>query len=150
MIVFDLKCLDVGHVFEAWFGSSGDYENQVEQGLVQCPICGTARIEKAVMSPRVGAKGNRSGGAASLESGPDTEELKAALAAAAAAQRRLLSQSTYVGPRFADEARAIHLGEVKARAIHGQATRAEAETLIEEGIQVAPLPFPLIEAGELN
>ena len=152
MIVFDLRCSDQGHVFEAWFGSSGDYESQRERGLVQCPLCGDERIEKAVMAPRVGAKGNQSTGRTRDEGGtlPEPEELKDMLAAAAAAQKKLLKQSNYVGDRFADEARAIHLGEAEARAIHGRATRAEATSLIEEGIEVAPLPFPVIEPGKEN
>lgn len=152
MIVFDLKCLGEGHVFEAWFGSSGDFESQRERGLVQCPLCGTQDVEKAVMAPRVGAKGNQSIARApgDRDSLPEPEELKAMLAAAAAAQKKLLAQSNYVGERFADEARAIHLGEAEARAIHGRATRAEARDLAEEGIEVAPLPFPLIEPGMEN
>jgi hypothetical protein len=152
VIVFDLKCLGGGHVFEAWFGSSGDYESQRERGLVQCPLCGTQEVEKAVMAPRVGAKGNQSIARTRGEEGPlpEPEELKAMLAAAAAAQKKLLAQSNYVGERFADEARAIHLGEAEARAIHGRATCAEARDLADEGIEVAPLPFPLIEPGMEN
>jgi hypothetical protein len=152
MIVFDLKCLEEGHVFEAWFGSSGDYESQRQRGLVQCPLCGTERVEKAVMAPRLGAKGNQSSLRGPDEEGalPEAEALKAMLAAAAAAQKKLLMQSNYVGDRFADEARAIHLGEAEARAIHGRATRAEAKNLVEEGIEVAPLPFPVVEPGKEN
>jgi hypothetical protein len=150
MIVFDLKCLDEGHVFEAWFGSSGDYDDQRERGLLQCPLCGTADVEKAVMAPRLGAKGNQGSMPAADEEGPEPEALKAMLAAAAAAQKKLLMQSSYVGDRFADEARAIHLGEAEARAIHGRATRAEAKNLIDEGIEVAPLPFPVLEPGKEN
>ncbi len=59
MIVFDLRCSPNGHVFEAWFGSSDDYESQRSRGLVQCPLCGAEAVEKAVMAPRVGAKGNQ-------------------------------------------------------------------------------------------
>jgi len=152
MIVFDLRCLKEGHVFEAWFGSSGDYESQRLRGLVQCPLCGTERVEKAVMAPRLGAKGNQSSLRGPDEEGalPEAEALKAMLAAAAAAQKKLLMQSNYVGDRFADEARAIHLGEAEARAIHGRATRAEAKNLVEEGIEVAPLPFPVVEPGKEN
>ena len=151
MIVFDLKCLDSGHVFEAWFGSTGDYESQRGRGLVQCPLCGSERIEKAVMAPRVGAKGNRavapSEGALSVTSDP---EVKAMLAAVAEMQKKLLENSSFVGDRFAEEARAIHLGEADGRPIHGRATRKEAESLIEEGIGVAPLPFPVAEPSQEN
>jgi hypothetical protein len=152
VIVFDLKCLGEGHVFEAWFGSTEDYEDQRRRGLVQCPLCGTERIEKAVMAPRVGAKGNQ---AAMVP--PKTElsvssdpEVKAMLAAVAEMQKKLLENSSYVGDRFADEARAIHLGEAAGRPIHGRATREQAERLIEEGIGVAPLPFPVAEPNSKN
>ena len=72
------------------------------------------------------------------------------MAKLAAMQKKMLEGSEHVGDRFADEARAIHLGEAEARAIHGQATRAEADSLIEEGIPVSPLPFPVVEPGEEN
>jgi len=167
MIIFDLKCAPQGHVFEAWFGSSDDYEAQQARGLVTCPLCGAAEVEKAVMAPSVGAKSNRSGvgdrraGGASegAEDGGDEgrallagdpESVKQMLAAASAVQRRLLEGSESVGDRFADEARAIHLGETEKRAIHGRATAEEAESLIEEGIEVAPLPFPIVEPGDEN
>ena len=159
MIIFDLKCADGGHVFEAWFGSSDDYEDQNRRGLIACPICGCAAVAKAVMAPAVGAKGNRSGAPgdgvrpeqapSELFSG-DPETVKQMLAAVAAVQRKMLEGSESVGDRFADEARAIHLGETEKRAIHGRASRADAESLIEDGIPVAPLPFPVIEPGEEN
>ena len=143
MIVFDLRCASHGHVFEAWFGSSADYEVQQARGLVSCPICGAAEVEKAPMAPRVGAKGNASGD-------PSPEAMKTMLAEMAAMQKKLLEKSDNVGDRFSDEARAIHLGEAEARAIHGRATRADAEGLLEEGIPVSPLPFPVAESGEEN
>lgn len=140
MIVFDLKCGE-GHVFEAWFGSSEDYQEQRGRGLVRCPLCGSLEIEKAAMAPRVAAKG---GGE------PSAEQVKAALAVMAGAQKKLLEGSDYVGNRFADEARAIHLGEADARSIHGRASREQTQGLRDEGIQVAPLPFPVIEPGQEN
>ena len=144
MIVFDLKCLGAGHVFEGWFGSSADYESQRERGLVQCPLCGSAKVEKAAMAPRLNAKANK-GDAAS-----DPKAVKAMMAKLASVQKKMLEGSDYVGERFADEARAIHLGETDARAIHGKASRAESESLIEDGIPVSPLPFPIAEPGEEN
>jgi len=159
MIIFDLKCADSGHVFEAWFGSSADYEDQKGRGLISCPLCGSAEIAKAVMAPAVGAKGNRGAGAGepvisdpsppNLFSG-DPETVKQMLAAVAEVQRKMLEGSESVGDRFADEARAIHLGETEKRPIHGRASRADAESLIEDGIPVAPLPFPVVEPGEEN
>lgn len=139
MIVFDLKCSPQGHVFEAWFGSGADYESQRERGLVACPICGCAKVGKAPMAPRVGAKG-----------GSDPAAVKTLLADMAATQKKALEASDNVGDRFPDEARAIHLGEAEARSIHGRATRADAQSLIEDGISVSPLPFPVSEPGEEN
>lgn len=153
MIVFDLICRPDGHVFEAWFGSSQDYDGQRARGLVQCPSCGVLDVEKAVMAPRVGAKGNRSSAAVHTTSemvSSDAQEVKRMLAAMAAAQRQILEQSEYVGYRFTDEARASHVGDAEVRPIHGRATPEESESLIEEGIAVAPLPFPVIEPGQEN
>jgi hypothetical protein len=143
MIIFDLRCEAQGHVFEAWFGSSEEFDVQRARGLVTCPICGAGEVEKAPMAPRVGAKGNQSG-----DLSPET--VKAALAGMAEAQKRFLETSEHVGDRFPDEARAIHLGEAEARSIHGRATPGDAESLREEGIPVAPLPFPVTPPGEEN
>jgi hypothetical protein len=151
LIIFDLRCASEGHVFEAWFGSTADYEEQKGRGLVSCPLCGSADIGKAPMAPAVGAKGNVSTPTIGPEpfSG-DAAQVKAMLAAAAALQRKLLDGSEAVGDRFTDEARAIHLGEAEARAIHGRATREQAESLIDDGIPVAPLPFPVADPGAEN
>jgi hypothetical protein len=143
VIIFDLKCAPQGHVFEAWFGSSADYEAQQGRGLVACPICGSDEVAKAPMAPAVPAKGDRGVSAA-----PD--DVKRMLAAAASVQKQLLEKSEAVGDRFAQEARAIHLGEAEGRAIHGRATREEAQSLAEEGVPIAPLPFPVAEPGEEN
>ncbi len=141
MIVFDLRCAAQGHVFEGWFGSSEDYDSQRARGLVTCPVCGGGEVEKAPMAPNVAAKGN---------SAPDAASVKKALAEMADLQKRMLEKSDFVGDRFPDEARAIHLGEAEARAIHGRASREEAKNLADEGVPVAPLPFPVVEPGEEN
>jgi len=144
MIVFDLAC-DQGHVFEAWFGSSADYESQRERGLVSCPVCGASQVSKAVMAPNVGAKGNRAAAVVPMRNGPPAPaELKAALAALARAQAQALEGSEHVGARFADEARAIHDGDAPERHIHGQATVEEAKALVEDGVPVVPLPLPIV------
>ena len=134
MIVFDLRCA-AAHVFEAWFGSGREYEAQCARGLVECPICGSAEVEKAPMAPRLGGEATGT---------------KQMLAEMARLQRRLLEKSEHVGDRFPQEARAIHLGEAEARAIHGRASREQAESLAEDGIPVAPLPFPVTEPGSEN
>jgi hypothetical protein len=137
MIVFDLKC-GVGHVFEAWFGSSRDYEDQRQRGLLSCPLCGDGEIGKAVMAPSVPAKGNSKN-----DNPPSPAAVKAALAAIAEAQRKALDGSTWVGRSFATKARAMHDGEIANAPIHGEASAAEARALIEDGVPVAPLPFPV-------
>jgi hypothetical protein len=143
-------------VFEAWFGSSDDYESQRARGLVSCPLCGNAEVRKAPMSPRVGAKGNSAAdtapaaapaAAAPVLANQAPAEIKALLRTLADHQARLLEKSDYVGTRFADEARAIHLGDEPARPIHGQASIEEAQALRDEGIEVAPLPFPVRPPG---
>lgn len=141
MIVFDLKCAPQGHVFEGWFGSSDDYESQRARGLVSCPVCGAGEVAKAPMAPAVPAKGNAA---------PDPAAVKKMMAEMAALQRQMLEKSEHVGDRFPSEARAIHLGESQARAIHGRASLADAKSLAEDGIPVAPLPFPVPEPGEEN
>jgi hypothetical protein len=156
MIVFDLAC-DAGHVFEAWFGSTEDYEGQRARGLVSCPMCGAKNVAKAVMAPNVGAKGNQAPVPASpkaavpMQAGtPAPAEMKAMLTALARAQAEMLSKSEHVGHRFADEARAMHLGDAPERAIHGQATREEARSLIEDGVPVAALPMPFVPPEATN
>jgi hypothetical protein len=153
MIIVDLKCVPQGHVFEAWFASSSAFAEQQSRGLVACPLCGSGEVAKAPMAPAVPAKANARCATRSPTSSlfsADSRQVKAMLAAAAAVQKSLLEGSEGVGDRFADEARAIHLGEAEVRAIHGQATREQAEGLIEDGIPIAPLPFPVVEPGEEN
>ncbi len=154
MIVFDLRCGSQGHVFEGWFGSGADYEEQRARGLLTCPLCGSGTVSKAPMAPAVPAKERPSSdaaapGRADLSAGAP-EEVKALLAAAAAVQRKLLASSESVGDRFAEEARAIHLGEAEARAIHGRATLADAASLAEDGVAIAPLPFPVVPPEQEN
>ena len=149
MIIFDLRCTPAGHVFEAWFGSSGDYAEQQARGLVSCPICGAAEVEKAPMAPAVPKKGSEAAPATNLIAS-DPASVKQMLGALAAMQRKLVESSDWVGDRFASEARAIHLGEADARSIHGRATREQAVSLAEDGIPIAPLPFPVAPPGEEN
>ena len=138
MIVFDLQCLDGGELFEAWFGSNADFDRQREQGLVRCPACQSSRIEKAPMSPSVPRKGSGDGLA------------EQAVARLASAQAELLRNSKWVGDRFAETARAMHLGEIAESAVHGEATRDEAKSLVEEGVPIAPLPLPVVPPDQVN
>jgi hypothetical protein len=139
MIVFDLRCAQA-HVFEAWFGSTEDFDGQRARGLVSCPICGDTEVAKAVMAPAVAPKGNQRGGKQPVAAHPP-EAVKAMLAAIAEVQAKVEANCDYVGDRFADEARAIHLGEAEERGIYGEATLEQAVALKEEGIEVAALPF---------
>jgi hypothetical protein len=156
VIVFDLRC-SRAHVFEAWFGSSIAFEEQRERGLLVCPLCGDAAIGKAVMAPNVGAKGNSRGvvvpkpdSADAVSPAPSPRALKAALQALATAQAKALETSRWVGRGFADQARAIHVGEAESTPIHGEATFAEAKALAEEGVPVAPLLLPVVPPDALN
>ena len=149
MIVFDLRCAAGAHVFEAWFGSTEDYDGQLARGLVACPVCGDLAVERAPSASHVAVKGNRAGRPGT--DGPrDPARMKAMLGTLAEAQSRMLESSTWVGPRFAEEARAIHLGETEHKQIHGQATPEEARGLIDDGVPVAPLPFPVRPPGSDN
>ncbi|HKH27139.1 MAG TPA: DUF1178 family protein [Sphingomicrobium sp.] len=138
MIVFDLKCPEGCAVFEGWFSSGSDFAEQSERGLVQCPYCGSAEVGKAPMAPRV----SRSDGSAI--------EAKDAIATLAAVQARLLSNSEWVGADLPETARAMHLGEMEQRPVHGQASADEARSLIDEGVSILPLPLPVVPPGQVN
>ena len=154
MIVFDLSCAD-GHRFEGWFGSSADYEGQRDGGLLACPFCGSCEVGKAPMAPAVPAKGNSRpeslpAAAAPQQAMANTPLPPQVLAALAKAQAEALKNSTWVGEKFAEETRKMHYGERDEAPIHGQASLAEAKALIEEGVPVAPLPFPVAPPDKLN
>lgn len=150
MIVFDLSCGE-GHRFEGWFGSSEDFAGQQARGLVACPQCGSAEIEKAPMAPAVPKKGNqRTEARQPVAGGKMPPEAAAVLAKLASAQAEALKTSSWVGDKFAERSREMHYGERDAEAIHGQATPDEASALLEEGITVTPLLFPVAAPDELN
>jgi hypothetical protein len=142
VIVFDLRCASA-HVFEAWFASSGAYDEQRSRGLIACPLCADTAIEKAVMAPNVSAKAN------TRVAGPPMD-VKAALQALASAQRKALEGSRWVGKDFASQARAMHEGVQAHETIHGQATVAEAKALVAEGVPLAPLPLPIVPPEQTN
>lgn len=145
MIVFDLKCAGE-HIFEAWFASSAAFAEQRDNGLIACPVCGVTAVNKAIMAPRVGAKGNTAGAAPA-----DARALMTTLLSRiAAAQAEALPSSRWVGRRFADEARAMHEGEQERATIHGQATPEEAQALVGDGVTVMPLLVPVVPPDKLN
>jgi hypothetical protein len=155
MIVFDLTC-DRGHRFEGWFGSSEDYVGQRARSLVSCPQCGSDAVRKAPMAPAVPRKGNSQPVLATppakqpMARGPMPPEVAEALGKLAEAQTRALQASRWVGDAFAEQTRAMHYGERDPETIHGQASLEDAQALFEEGIPVAPLPFPIAPPDELN
>ncbi|MGB7374558.1 DUF1178 family protein [Pontixanthobacter sp.] len=172
MIVFDLSC-DGGHRFEGWFGSSNDFSSQSERGLLICPECGSAGIVKAPMAPAVAAKGNSSanirrdgeqGKQSDLqEAGNNTapsvsntanaslpETMMKVVKKIADIQAAALKNSKWVGKDFAEKSRAMHYGEEKPAAIHGEATPEQAQDLRDEGVSVSPLPLPVAPPKDVN
>ena len=143
MIKFALAC-DKGHGFESWFPDGEAYQQQARRGLIACPECGSTRVDKAIMAPAiVGAvRPEREEGAAAPVPVALVDERRRALREAVRTLRREIEAHTDdVGAEFPKIARAIHAGETPERAIRGQASRAEVEALIEEGVDVLPMPF---------
>ncbi len=144
MIKYQLTCPG-DHEFEGWFRNSGDYDEQAEAGLLECPFCGSEDIRKAIMAPAV----NRSpavsvSGSTGAPINPDPARLAAMrrdlVAAAERARAYVEKNFEHVGERFPEEARKIHYGEAAERGIYGEATGEEVQCLVEEGIEIAPLP----------
>ena len=139
MIRYALKC-DRGHGFEAWFRSSTDFE----KGETACPVCGSLAVAKAVMAPQVARKDR---GETNVEAKSEKMRLatadprqQAIIAAIKELRQKVTENADYVGDKFAEEARKIHYEETEPRGIYGEATSDEAKALVEEGIEVHPLP----------
>ena len=163
MKVLDLQCAH-HHVFEGWFGSESDFQDQLNRGLVQCPLCGDAQVTKRLSAPRlnfgksresdrrdivdVSAKGDATSASADVATVPSAEQAMAA--AWMAVTRKILANTQDVGDKFAEEARKIHYGETEERGIRGKATPDETQALIEEGISVMPLFVPDVLKGPLQ
>jgi hypothetical protein len=146
MIRYALHC-ECGHSFESWFRSSSAYESQRKRRLVTCPACESAKVEKAIMAPRIAAKDTtaasepvaaNSEAASPLMMTPQAQEIAAKLREL---RTHLEQNAENVGRRFPNEARKIHYGDAEERAIYGQATVAETRSLLEEGVEVTPLPL---------
>jgi hypothetical protein len=152
MIHYNLRC-GRGHAFESWFQSSSAYESQEKRKLINCPICGSDKVERAIMAPQVVSKKGRArevpapAPAASTEvAAPATatplmmaqeSELRAKLKEL---RDHIVKNADNVGERFPNEARKMHYGDIEHRPIYGEASPDEARSLIEEGIEVSPLP----------
>ena len=154
MIAFDLNCSN-GHRFEGWFASSEDYSKQQSAGLLACPVCNDMAVQKALSVPHVPKKGNQRSVAVPIAAEPaKTDALPPAVVEfvqkLAVAQTEMLKQSQWVGGQFAETARAIHYGEEADRIIHGETSADEAKALMEEGVPVAPLLFPVVPPSAKN
>jgi hypothetical protein len=132
MIKYQLRC-DADHEFEGWFRSSGDFDDQAADDLLECPVCGSNAIAKAIMAPAVARRdGPRAGRLA---------DIRRTMADAATRARDYVEKNfDYVGDEFPEEARKIHYGEVKPRGIYGEASKQEVRDLVDEGVEVAPIP----------
>ena len=135
MIVYDLKCV-CGHGFEAWFNDSAGFESQRERDEIDCPLCGSTEISKAVMAPNILVR-------RSDRSRPARENAAREIGKTLAKLRdHVESNCDYVGDKFAEEARKIHYGEAESRNIYGEATREQSDELRDEGIDFSELPLP--------
>lgn len=171
MKVLDLQCA-AQHAFEGWFASEEDFQSQLSRGLVECPLCADSRIVKMPSAPRLNLGGHSApdrtapsaegpsteGGAAPRPAGPalvsaeavtpasqtQTQLMGAGHAGFLKALRQIVAQTENVGDRFALEARRMHYGEIEGRSIRGQATQRETAELLEEGIEVMPLPLSAV------
>ena len=153
MILYRLRC-SKHHEFESWFRSSDAYDRQAARKLIACPRCGDDKVERALMAPRI-AKGGAKAKAAMLADVPATEpaapanamhamvpDMPAEMRAALQQMRKKVEENCdYVGEKFAEEARKIHYGETRSRAIYGEASDGEAEALNEEGIEFNRIPW---------
>jgi hypothetical protein len=162
MITFDLNC-SKGHQFEGWFASSADFDAQKSSGLLACPSCNDGVIQKALSVPNVPRKGNQRpalspsvvpAAADTKADAPANDILPPVMAELvqklARAQSELLDKSQWVGGNFAETARAIYYGEEPDRLVHGETSRDEAKALVEEGIGIAPLLFPVVPSSAKN
>ncbi|MEA2874240.1 MAG: hypothetical protein QOH67_4216 [Hyphomicrobiales bacterium] len=151
MIHYSLVC-HKGHDFESWFASSAAYDKQVKRGLISCPLCGSAKVEKAIMAPRLARKDKSTSIVAPAEESapapaqaptpvamisPQEKEFRAKLKEL---RDHLTANADNVGKKFPEEARKMHYGEIEHRSIFGEASPQDAKDLHEEGIEFHPLP----------
>lgn len=149
MIRYALRC-ERGHAFESWFQSSAAYESQHKRKLVTCPVCDSAKVEKAIMAPQITRKGRNkktepdaaapaapAAEPAQLMMAPQEREILAKLREL---RDHVTKNADNVGTKFPEEARKMHYGDIEHRAIYGEASADEARSLLEEGVEVLPLP----------
>jgi len=150
VISYNLVC-DKRHEFESWFASSAAYDKQAKRGLVSCPSCGSAKVEKAIMAPRLARKDKSTSIAVTTESEAPAPAASAPVAMLSPQEQEfrkklkelrdhLTANADNVGKKFPEEARKMHYGETEHRSIYGEATAQDAKALHEEGIEFHPLP----------
>ena len=151
MIRYALRC-ERGHVFESWFQSSSAYETQEKRKLVNCPVCGSAKVERAIMAPQIVSKKGRDSAEPAPAAAAPTDVTTPTSTPLLMAQERelraklrelrdhIVKNADNVGERFPNEARKMHYGDIEHRPIYGEASPDEARALIEEGVEVSPLP----------
>lgn len=155
MIHYNLRC-DDGHEFDGWFNSSAGFEAQAKRGLLECPHCGSAKVDRALMTPSVPRKGRITADPAPVAPAAPAPAVPAAAPTQAVTPERLPdhvramlqklraeveANCDYVGDGFAEEARRIASGEAATRGIYGETTPEEAEALAEDGIDIARIPW---------
>ena len=131
MIVFNLNCSDCTSSFEGWFENTKDYNQQIKKGLLTCPSCNSTQIKKGLMAPNVAKKSNSKISKSNKSIASNVKKLK----------KIIEEEFDYVGDKFTEEAKKIKYGEVKERAIYGEASIEQTKELIDEDIDVLPLPF---------
>jgi hypothetical protein len=141
VIRYTLRC-EAGHTFESWFNNSSAFDRQAARGLVACPLCGSAKVEKAIMAPALSA---------GREAAPPAEPEKSPVAIVSKEEvevrkklkelrEHIVQNADYVGEKFPEEARRMHYGEIEHRSIYGEASPDAARSLADEGIEFHPLP----------
>ncbi|WP_407167447.1 DUF1178 family protein [Bradyrhizobium sp. ORS 111] len=152
MIRYNLRC-ERGHEFESWFHSSSAYESQERRHLINCPSCGSAKVERAIMAPQIiSKKGRETAAPAPAEASAPAETAATTSTSLMMAHERelraklkelrdhIVNNADNVGDRFPNEARKMHYGDIEHRPIYGEASPEEARALIDEGVEVSPLP----------
>ena len=143
MIRYALNC-DQGHEFDSWFQSSSAYDKQIKRGLLACPHCGSAKVDKAIMAPRLSGTNKEEAEPVAAKKAPlamlspQEQEIRSKLKEL---RDHLTKNAENVGQKFPDEARKMHYGDIEHRSIYGEASPEEAKDLADEGIEFHPLPI---------
>ncbi len=148
MIIYDI-CCDNAHQFEGWFREANDYREQLENRLISCPVCGSLNVKKIPTASRIQVRRSaQPDPKIPVEASHESEETIAEFFGKL--QEYVEKNYANVGEQFPEEARKVHYGETRARNIRGIANVSEISELMEEGISVTPLPFPVGNSKKLN